>query len=87
MYRIAHLLTAVVLAFGVQFASAQTAVVVRPPAAPGPTVVAVTPVAPVARAVARQQARKQVRRQARKATRRTARRTARRTVRRAARRG
>ena len=62
-----------------QTLSAQTAVVVRPPAAPGPTVVAVTAKpAPVTRRQARI-ARKQSRKAARRATRRTVRRVNRRS--------
>ena len=82
MNRITKLLLLASFLLAFQFANAQTAaVVVRPPAAPGPTVVAVaaTPAAPVARRVARKQARKAARRQTRKVARRTARRVARRS--------
>ena len=80
MNRLRFLLAAAVLTLGVQLASAQTAVVVRPPAAPGPTVVAVTPaVRPVVRvAPARPAVRRAVRKQQRKVARRTARRVYRR---------
>ena len=84
--RLASLLAAAVLACGLQLATAQTAVVVRPPAAPGPTVVAVVPAAPVARVAARPVVRRAARKQARRAARKQARRSARRTARRVARR-
>ena len=67
------------LSLAAHFASAQTAVVVRPAALPGPTVVAVTPAVPVAAAVA---ARPVARKKARRVTRRVARRTTRRVLRR-----